>query len=342
MAGFESERVTAPTPLLSVRALVYVVMMVLILSSTAAAAKYAVRELPVGLLPLVRSGVAGLILGPIVLRGGVLGRMIRADGRRLVLASAFCVPINQWFFLTGAKYAPSGHIGLIYAACPLVVLILAALLGQERLDSKRIVGVIASILGVALIATENLGKAGAAGQDALRGDLLEVAAVLAWGAYLTVNKPLVARHGALPVLAATFLLGAVLDLPVVLATYPSWPPLAGASPAAWLGLAYMATVISVGGLAFQNLAMRSLDASQVATFGNVSPLLTVVWGYLLFDERITPIAVVGGTLVLGGIVWANRPTRQVAPAEEGGPAAPLPQPSRGREPAAGVAVVRPR
>ena len=313
MAGTGFEPVKAGAQPVGLRALGNVVMMVLILSSTAAAAKYAVRELPVGLLPVVRFGVAGVILGPIFLRGGVLGRMIRQDWRRLLLAAAFCVPINQWFFLTGARYAPSGHIGLIYAACPLVVLALAAFLGQERLAPERVLGVIASIVGVALIATENLGKAGAAGRDALRGDLLEVAAVIAWGAYLTVNKPLVARHGALPVLAATFLVGAILDLPVVLWTYPSWPPLAGASPSAWLGLGYLATVISVGGLAFQNLAMRSLDASQVATFGNVSPLLTVVWGYLLFDERIAPIAVVGGTLVLGGIVWANRLARPAVP-----------------------------
>lgn len=37
-------------------------LMVLIGSSTAPAAKFAVREIPVGLIPLVRFGVAGLCL----------------------------------------------------------------------------------------------------------------------------------------------------------------------------------------------------------------------------------------------------------------------------------------
>ena len=257
MAGTGLSRLDGSKPV-KWRAVGFVALTVLILSSTAPAAKFAVRELPVGLLPLVRFGVAGLILAPFVLRREGLTRMIREDGGRLLLAAAFCVPLNQFFFLTGAKYAPAGHIGLIYAACPLVVLALAAFLGQERLAPERVAGVAASMFGVALIATENVGKAGIAGRDALRGDLLEVVAVIAWGAYLTVNKPLVARHGALPVLAATFLLGALLDLPVALATMPSWPALGNASPAAWLGLAYMATVISVGGLAFQNLSMRLL------------------------------------------------------------------------------------
>ena len=287
-------------------------LMVLIGSSTAPAAKIAVREIPVGLIPLVRFGLAGLCLWPIVGRGGTLGRMLRQDGWRLLAAAALCVPINQAFFLSGARFAPASHIGLIYAAVPLVVLALAAALGQERLAPERVLGVAASVAGVALIALENVLRADAAGRDAFRGDLLEVGAVLAWGAYLTVNKPLINRHGALPTLAATFLVGSVLDLPIALATLPTWPPLASVSTGAWLGLAYLAVVVSIVGLAFQNLSMRSLDASQVATFGNVAPLLTVLWGYLLFDERISPVAAVGGALVLAGIAWSSRPIRKPA------------------------------
>ena len=285
-------------------------MMVLIGSSTAPAAKIAVREIPAGLIPLVRFGIAGLCLWPIVGRSGMLGRMFREDGWRLIAAAALCVPINQAFFLNGAKLAPASHIGLIYAACPLVVLALAALMGQERLAGGRILGVAGSVAGVALIALENLWRADAAGRDVLRGDLLEVGAVLAWGGYLTVNKPLVNRHGALPTLAATLLVGCVLDLPVALATLPSWPPLAGISTGAWVGLAYLSVVVSIGGLAFQNLSMRSLDASQVATFGNIAPLLTVFWGYVLFDERISIVAAIGGSLVLLGIGWSSRPARK--------------------------------
>lgn len=302
------------------RAIGWLVLMVLIGSTTAPAAKIAVREVPAGLIPLVRFGVAGLCLWPIVGRGGAFGRMLRQDGWRLVAAAALCVPINQAFFLNGARLAPASHIGLIYAACPLVVLALAAALGQERLASGRILGVASSVAGVALIALENVVRADPAGLDALRGDLLEVGAVLAWGAYLTVNKPLVNRHGALPTLAATFLVGCVLDLPVALASSPAWPPLSGISTSAWLCLAYLAVVVSLGGLAFQNLSMRAFDASQVATFGNVAPLLTVLWGYLLFDERISPIAGLGGALVLVGIAWSSRPARK--PAVEVVPSSP--------------------
>ena len=108
------------------------------------------------------------------------------------------------------------------------------------------------------------------------------------------------RHGALPALAATFLVGAALALPLALATAPGWPPLADASLAAWRGLAYLTLVVTIFGLACQNQAMRRLDASQVATFGNAAPILTVIWGIWLFHETVTPALVLGGVLTLGG------------------------------------------
>jgi drug/metabolite transporter (DMT)-like permease len=286
---------------------VYLGLMVLITSSTAPAAKYAVRELPVGLLPLVRFGVAGLCLLPVVWRGWAPVRMLREDSGRLVLSAALCVPINQTFFLYGARLVPTSHIALIYAACPLVVLILATFFGQERLDPGRMGGVLASVLGVVVIALDNVRQGGDAGHAVFRGDLLTVGAVISWGAYLTVSKGLIARHGALPALAGTFLLGALLDLPIALATLPGSPSLSDASPDAWRGLAYLTLVVTIFGLACQNQALRRLDSSQVAMVGNAAPILTVIWGIWLFHEAVTPALILGGTLTLGSILWTARP-----------------------------------
>jgi drug/metabolite transporter (DMT)-like permease len=57
----------------------------------------------------------------------------------------------------------------------------------------------------------------------------------------------------------------------------------------------------------QNLSLRRLDASQVATFSNAAPILTVIWGVWFFHETLSPALIVGGLLTLGGIVWTGRP-----------------------------------
>jgi drug/metabolite transporter (DMT)-like permease len=282
-------------------------LMVLISSSTAPAAKFAVRELPPGLLPLVRFGVAGLCLLPLVGFRGGLARMVRDDGWRLLAAAALCVPVNQTFFLNGTRLTPTSHTALIYALCPLVVLFLASASGQERLVAGRLVGVLASVLGVVVIGLDSLARGGAGGQSTLLGDLFLVAAVASWGAYLTASKPLIARHGPLTALTGTFLAGAALQLPLAVATWPGWPALAGASSSAWGGLAYLTLVVTAVGLAFLSRAMNRLDASQVATAGNAAPLLTITWGVWLLGESVNPALALGGVLTLGGILWASRP-----------------------------------
>ena len=287
----------------------YLILLVMILvgSSTALMAKFALRELPVELLPLVRYGVAGLALLPVVLRDGQLARLFRQDGVRLLAASILCVPVNQMLFLHGTKLAPTTHVGLIYATCPLFVLLLAVILGQERLVRSRVVGIVASVAGAGVIALGNLWKPSAAASEGLLGDLFLFGAVVSWGAYLTVNKPLVARHGALAVLAGTFLVGVTLHAPLAVISSGEWSSkLQTASTWAWLSLFYLALVVSIVGLSCQNIALRLFDASQVATVGNAAPALTVVWGILLLDEPMTPALIVGGLLVIAGIVWTGR------------------------------------
>ena len=83
------------------------------------------------------------------------------------MVAALCVPINQGFFLNAARLGPNSHVGLFYATCPLVVWILAWLLGQEKLDLRRLWGVLASIAGVAVILLGNLwgGHGGSAAES---------------------------------------------------------------------------------------------------------------------------------------------------------------------------------
>jgi drug/metabolite transporter (DMT)-like permease len=285
-------------------AYVFLILMIVIGSSTATAAKFAVGSLPFGLLMVLRFGVAGLCLLPVTWRGVL--RIVRSEPGRLLAAAALCVPVNQTFFLNGTRLAPTTHVALIYATCPLVVLILSTTFGQERFGPGKLLGTLASVAGVLIVALDSFRRPGLLTISDPRGDLLLVGAVASWGAYLTVNKPLVARHGALPVLAATFLIGAMLGLPLAVTTFPGWDSVVSAPRAAWTSLAYLIGIVSVFGLACQNFALRRLNASYVATVGNVAPILTVVWGVWLLGEPLSSGLAVGATLTLGGVVWTGR------------------------------------
>ncbi len=290
--------------------------MVVFGSTTAAAARYIVRELPPVWVPVVRFGVAGLFLLPVIADWSSLARIVRRDWPLLLAAAAMCVPINQGFFLNAARLGPTSHVGLFYATCPLVVLLLAWVMRLEKPDLGRLWGVLASVAGVCIIGIGSVWQGGSPAQETratMLADLLLIGAVLSWGGYLAVSKPLVMRHGSMPVLTATFLVGALLDLPLALATSPTIPPLSQVTPAAWIALAVLTLIITPVNLACQNMAMRRLDASQVANFSNISPILTVIWGAWLFGEAVTTSLVVGGILTLAGVFWTASSRPQARP-----------------------------
>jgi drug/metabolite transporter (DMT)-like permease len=124
-----------------------------------------------------------------------------------------------------------------------------------------------------------------------------------------VCRPLVVRHGAIPALAATFLLGGVLAGLMVLADPPASARLEAASPGAWVSLAYLTLFVTVCGLSCQNAALRRFDASQVAAVGNAAPMLSLLWGVWLLNEPLGWSLVLGAALTLGGVIWVSRAGR---------------------------------
>ena len=173
--------------------------MVLLGSTTSPFAMVAVASCPSASCLSSVSASPGLCLLPFLSDRGALWRLLREDLPRLALVAAFCVPINQNFFLNSVRFGPNSHVGLFYAVCPLIVWVLAWVLGHEALDLRRLWGVLASIAGVAVIGLGNIWGGSAASPAEARSimlaDLLLVGAVLSWGAYLTLSKPLIIRHG---------------------------------------------------------------------------------------------------------------------------------------------------
>src|ERR1017187_8391732 len=143
------------------QAYLHVVLMVLIGSTTAPAAKFIVHSLPLTLIPVMRFSLASMCLLPLVWAQGGLGRLVRQDGWRLLLAAALCVPINQGFFLGATKLGLTSHVGLFYATCPLVVLLLAWALRMERPDLGRLSGVLLSVTGIVVIGFGHYWEGGA-------------------------------------------------------------------------------------------------------------------------------------------------------------------------------------
>ena len=165
----------------------------------------------------------------------------------MLVTAALCVPINQGFFLSAARLGPTSHVGIFYATCPLVVLLLAWAMRMERPDRGRLWGVLASVAGIVVIGVGNFwGGASAPAaevRDVVLADLLLLGAVSSWGGYIAVSKPLVERHGAMPALAGNRSWWAACCRSRSRSwSGRAWPRFGQVSTSAWLALAVLGPV----------------------------------------------------------------------------------------------------
>ncbi|HSF27144.1 MAG TPA: EamA family transporter [Actinomycetes bacterium] len=270
--------------------------------------KVAVAEVSPVTLVLARTAVGALVLIPLAARRGLLGPVLARWKPLLAFTLAeICVP---WWFLSEAeRHLSSSLAGLLVAAVPLVGAVLVQLTGQERLDRRRAVGLVAGLGGVAALV----------GFDVHTDDLAAVAAVGIVVIGYAIGPIILARYlsdlPALGVMAAALVLASILIGPFGVAAMPtSWP-----SQQALLALLVLGVVCTATAFLMFHGLIAEVGAARATVVAYVNPAVAVVLGVVVLGERFTWATALGFGLILIGSVLATAAGRAKA--------APAPEPS---------------
>ncbi|MFN2539597.1 MAG: DMT family transporter [Mycobacteriales bacterium] len=264
--------------------------------------KVAVEDLSPSVIVLARTGIGAVVLLPIAAARGYL-RPLLPLWRWLLLFTALEIA-GPWLLLTDAETRVSSSLaGMLIAAVPLVSAIASQALGSDdRLDSRRLVGLGVGMAGVAvLLGLDIEGQLGAA---------LEIALVVI--GYGTAPQIITRRFATLPslaVISSSLALTALFYAPIAAVQWPSSVP---AAKVLWsvAGLVIACTVAAFL-LFFALIAEAGPNRASVITF--VNPAVAVVLGVLLLDEKVTLGIVLGFPLVLLGCVLATRSSEIAQP-----------------------------
>ena len=229
----------------------------------------------------------------------------RAPSARVWLHLLVLATFNNAVPWTAVTYAqrnlPSGTVALLMAVVPTSTLLVAAAVGLERLTPIRLGGLLLALLGVAIIATsEGIGEGRGVGIVAV------LVATLLYAASSVYIKRFVS--GVIPPLrlaTGQVLLAGIIVLPVAWAV-EGRPPAVGTIPASAL-VALLALGALGTGFAyylFYELIHR-VGATNTSMTAYLVPLVGVVAGALVLDERLGWSAAVGGALIATGI-WASQ------------------------------------
>jgi drug/metabolite transporter (DMT)-like permease len=188
---------------------------------------------------------------------------------------------------------------------PIFVFLFEWARGKERASAQKVAGIAVAFAGtvVVLAGRGALGLAGA--RDVLVGDVLLLFAVISWALYAVGGKAYAARYGGLATGSSTLVLGTLLCAPAGAAFFHG-ERVAAMSGWGLASLAYLVVVTSVLAWLIYYWALGRAEASRVAIWSNLQPVLTALLAWAVYGEALTGPFVAGGAMVVAGVLLTER------------------------------------
>ena len=211
--------------------------------------------------------------------------------------------VYQITFLTGIFRTTAGNTALIMSSCPMWTAGLAVLTTNERLSKVAWLGLIMTLIGtIFVIAQKSEFSTSAA---TFSGNLIVLAAALAWALSSVVSKPLLNHISAIRL--AFFSIVVTLPIHWLLAI-PNFQTDFAAAFEPWTFAAILYSGFFSTGVAYAmwNYGVQKLGAPHAAIYQNVIPLVAVVGAWVLIQEIPVVLQLWGGALIIGGLIVMRR------------------------------------
>ncbi len=267
-------------------------------------AKLSVTEISPLSFGFLRFGTAAvLFLITLKIRGLDL-KFEKKDYPRLALLALLCIPLNQFFFMSGIKLSYASHSGIIYSLNPVYAYIIAVLFRYEKFYYSKLFSILLTVVGIFFIFYESFTQA-AVNSDVISGDVLLLFAVLTFSLYLTLGKNVIEKYGALKASTFIFLLGTFFYIPIFIYDLPNLT-FEHLTYKGIIGYIYLSFFVAYLAYFVWYYALRRIAVSKLTTLSNISPLLTVLFSIIFLSEQISLFFIIGSLITLLGVFIMHR------------------------------------
>ena len=229
-------------------------------------------------------------------------RLIKKDIPSLFLLGFVGVMVYHLCLNYGEQFISPGAASLIIATIPLFIIVLAAIFLSEKITLKRMIGVSLALLGVITISL--WGKQDFTIEiEYVLGAFAALIAAVVGAVYTVAGKKLLQRYSAISLTAYAMLLGSIGLLPFIntsLIDEIANMPLSG-----WAAVLFLGVCSTVIGYMLWYFALESRDASEISVYLYCIPIVTILIDFFVFNEEITLLFLLGGSLILFGLILAN-------------------------------------
>ncbi|MDB6181525.1 DMT family transporter [Paracoccus fistulariae] len=235
--------------------------------------------------------VGNLLIFMLIFRGGVL-TLMRTRQPGLQFARALMQLCSIGLFFTSLQFIGLAEATAIMDTNPVLITLGAALFLGEKIGPRRIMGIVAALIGALIIIRPGLG-------------VFQPAALLPMiGAFSFAAGALLTRMVRSDSVATSVMWSAVIGSIVTSALVPfTWQPIAAQD--LWLFAA-----LAIFGTLSQWLLVRAFsvaEAGSLAPFGYTGLIWAGFWGWLFFDQLPDRWTILGAAIIViaGLYVWSR-------------------------------------
>jgi drug/metabolite transporter (DMT)-like permease len=255
--------------------------------------KDALDLVPPHLLVALRFGSATLVLAAL----GPRDLLRPAPGS---LGAAAILGVFLWggyaFQTWGLMHTTPSRSAFVTSTAVLLVPPVALLALRIPLTRGVAVGVVLATAGLWLLTHPGEGGFG-------RGEWLTAFCALSYAGHIVALGHLAPRYRSLPL--ATLQLGAVACCALA-ATLVFERPTLALPLRAWLAIGFLGVFCTAAAVLAQTWAQRRIPAARAALLFALEPVFAAAIAALVLGERLSPGELLGGALVVGGVVAAER------------------------------------
>ena len=191
---------------------------------------------------------------------------------------------------------------IVIAVNPLLTAILAAIfLKEEHFSWKVLLGSMVAFAGVAVVTLRD----GFVWGDGLLGNLLAFLAALSWAVYCIFLKRVQGRRSTLDITRKVMLYGTLCALPVMFLE-PRTPVSTLLRTDILFNMLFLALICSMAAFFIWNLVIKKIGAIRSSNYLYLDPIVSIIIGVIVLNERVGMIAVVGCALVLLGVIIVEK------------------------------------
>lgn len=275
-------------------------LMVFIWGSNFSIVKVALRDFPEIAFNAMRMAVGSVVfLSVIAFTRSATTRAVitRRDWIELTLLGTVGTFLYQQCFVAGLGRTSVGNSSLIIGITPVVIAVMSALAGHERIKPMRWVGVLLAMSGLYLVVAHGVDLSGAT----WRGDALMMAGVMCWSLFSVASQPILKRHSPLIVIGLAFSIGGALYITTLM------PFLVGVNWGAVSAFSWLLMLASA--LLSLNLSywiwytgLKKLGGSRTSVYSYLTPIVAIAVAAVWLGEPISANQIAGAGAIFGGLL----------------------------------------